>query len=106
MMNMQALLKQAHAMQRKMEEAQAKLADEEVVGASGNGAVEITLNGKFAMKKIHIDEQLLKDGDAEMLEDLIMVAYAEAHKKADEKMNEGMQSVTGGLNLGGMKLPF
>lgn len=106
MMNMQALLKQAHAMQRKMEETQAKLAEEEVVGSAGNGAVEITLNGKFEMRKIHIDEQLLKDGDAEMLEDLLMVAYTEAHKKADEKMSEGMQSVTGGLNLGGMKLPF
>jgi len=106
MMNMQSLLKQAHAMQRKMEETQAKLAEEEVVGTAGNGAVEVTLNCKFAMRKIHIDEQLLKDGDAEMLEDLITVAYNEAHKKADDKMNEGMQSVTGGLNLGGLKLPF
>ena len=106
MMNMQALLKQAHAMQKKMEETQAKLAQEEVVGSAGGGAVEVTLNGKFEMKKLHIDEQLLQDGDVQMLEDLLMVAYSEAHKRADKKMNEGMQSITGGLNLGGMKLPF
>ena len=106
MMNMQALLKQAHAMQKKMEESQEKLAKEEVTGTAGGGAVEVVLNGKFEMKKIHIEPELLKDGDAEMLEDLIMVAYAEAHKLADKKMSESMQSVTGGLNLGGMKLPF
>ena len=106
MMNMQALMKQAQMMQKKMEETQAKLAEEEVVGKSGAGAVEVVLNGKFEMKKVHIDPKLLADGDAEMIEDLIVVAHAEAHKLADEKMNESMKNVTGGLNLGGLKLPF
>ena len=106
MMNMQALLKQAYAMQNKMKETQEKLAQEEFKGNAGNGSVEVVLNGKFEMRKVHVDEQLLKDGDVEMLEDLIMVAYAQAHKLADDKMNESMQSVTGGLNLGGLKLPF
>jgi len=106
MMNMQAILKQAHEMQRKMEETQAKLAQEEVVGTAGSGAVEVVLNGKFELKKIHIDEKILQDGDAEMIEDLLMVAFSEAHKKADDKMNECMNSVTGKLSLGGMKLPF
>ena len=106
MMNMQALMKQAQMMQKKMEETQAKLAEEEVIGKAGSGMVEVVLNGKFEMKRIHIDQKLLADGDAEMIEDLVMVAYAEAHKLADEKMSDSMKNVTGGLNLGGLKLPF
>lgn len=106
MMNIQAIMKQAQMMQKKMEETQAKLAEEEVVGKAAGGLVEIVLNGKFEMKKISISPDAVAEGDAEMLEDMIMVAYAEAHKLADEKMSESMKSVTGGLNLGGMKLPF
>lgn len=47
MMNIQGLMKQAQMMQKKMEEAQAKLAEQELTGTSGGGMVKITLNGKF-----------------------------------------------------------
>ena len=50
MMNIQGLMKQAQMMQKKMEEAQAKLAEQELTGTSGGGMVKITLNGKFEMK--------------------------------------------------------
>lgn len=106
MMNMQAILKQAQMMQKKMEETQSKLAAEEVFGTSGGGLVEVVLNGKFELKKIHIDPSLLADGDAQMLEDMIVAAHLQAYKKADEKMSAGMKDVTGGMNLGGLKLPF
>jgi len=106
MMNMQAILKQAQMMQKKMEETQAKLLEEEVSGQSGGGQVEVVLNGKFALKKIHIAPELLEDNDVQMLEDMIMVAYNQAYKAADEKMSAGMKEVTGGMNLGGLKLPF
>ena len=52
MMNIQGLMKQAQMMQKKMEEAQAKLAEQELTGTSGGGMVKITLNGKFEMKKV------------------------------------------------------
>ena len=51
MMNMQGLMKQAQMMQKKMEEAQKKLAESEVTGSSGGGMVKVTLNGKFEAKK-------------------------------------------------------
>ena len=51
MMNIQGIMKQAQAMQKKMEEMQEKLAQEEVEGNSGGGMVKVTLNGKFEMKK-------------------------------------------------------
>ena len=51
MMNIQGIMKQAQMMQKKMEETQAKLAQQEVMGSSGGGMVKVTLNGKFEMKK-------------------------------------------------------
>ncbi len=106
MMNIQDLMKQAQMMQKKMQEEQAKLAEEIVEGTSGGGMVKISLNGKFTMTKINIDKSLLTPDDVEVLEDLILAAYNDAKEKVDAKMNESMSALTGGLNLGGIKLPF
>ena len=89
MMNIQGIMKQAQMMQKKMEEAQEKLAQQEITGTSGGGLVKITLNE-----------------EVDILEDLILAAYNEAHAKVDTVMADGMKDVTGGLNLGGLKLPF
>ncbi len=106
MMNIQGLMKQAQMMQKKMQEEQERLAAEEVEGTSGGGMVKITLNGKFTMTKINIDKTLVDPEETEVLEDLIMAAYNDAKDKVDAKMSDSMSSLTGGLNLGGMKLPF
>ena len=105
MLNIQGLMKQAQVMQKKMQEAQEKLAQTEVTGSAANGLLSITLNGKSEMKKISIDKSLASD-DVEMLEDLIMVAYNDAHIKVENMAEESMKSATGGVNLGGLKLPF
>lgn len=106
MMNIQGLMKQAQMMQKRMQEEQAKLAEEEVEGASGGGMVKVVLNGRFAMTKINIDKSLLDPEENEVLEDLILAAYNDAKDKIDAKMNDSMSALTGGLNLGGMKFPF
>ena len=106
MMNMQGLMKQAQMMQKKMEEAQEKLAQTEVIGVSGGGMVKVTVTGKMATKKVEIDKSLLNDEDVEILEDLIVAACNDAQSKAEAMMADGMKDVTGGLNLGGLKLPF
>lgn len=106
MMNIQGIMKQAQAMQKKMEEEQAKLAQEEVEGTSGGGMVKVILNGKFEMKKLHIDPSLADKDETEILEDLIVAAYNDAKSKVDAKMQDSMSAMTGGLNLGGLKLPF
>lgn len=103
---MQNIMKQAQMMQKKMEEAQQKLAESEVVGVSGGGMVKVTLNGKFQSKKVEIDPSLLNAEEGDILEDLLVAAYNDAHAKVDAMMNDGMKDVTGGLNLGGLKLPF
>lgn len=106
MFNMQTMMKQAQAMQKKMEEMQTKLAEEEITGSSGGGMVKVTLNGKFDMKKIELDKSLVVSEEKDILEDLIVAAYNDAKNKVDTHMAEGMKDVTGGLDLGGLKLPF
>ncbi len=106
MMNIQGIMKQAQMMQKKMEEEQAKLAQEEVEGSSGGGMVKVVLNGKFDMKKLNIDKSLIDADESEVLEDLIVAAYNDAKNKVDAKMQDSMSAMTGGMNLGGLKLPF
>ena len=106
MMNIQGLMKQAQIMQKKMQEEQARLAEEEAEGTSGGGMIKIILNGKFSMTHISIDKSIVDPEETEVLEDLIKAAYNDAKEKIDAKMNDSMSSLTGGLNLGGLKLPF
>lgn len=106
MMNMQGIMKQAQMMQKKMEEAQKKLAETEVTGTSGGGMVKVTLNGKFEAKKVEIDKSLVNAEEKDILEDLIVAAFNDAQGKVDNMMSDGMKDITGGLNLGGLKFPF
>lgn len=106
MMNMQGLMNQAQMMQKKMEEAQKKLAESEVTGSSGGGMVKVTLNGKFEAKKVEIDKSLVNPEETDILEDLLLAAFNDAQGKVDAMMSDGMKDITGGLNLGGLKLPF
>lgn len=106
MMNIQGIMKQAQMMQKKIEEEQAKLAQEEIEGSSGGGMVKVVLNGKFDMKKLNIDKSLIDADESEVLEDLIVAAYNDAKNKVDAKMQDSMSAMTGGMNLGGLKLPF
>ena len=97
---------QAQNMQKKMEEAQSELAMQEVIGKSAGGMVQVTLNGKFAMKSINIDKSLIDADEVDVLEDLIIAAFNDAKNKVDEAAKNNMSDITGGLDLGGMKLPF
>ena len=92
-MNIQGIMKQAQAMQKRMEEMQEKLAQEEVEGVSGGGMVKVTLNGKFEMKKLELDGSLLNIDEKDILEDLIIAAYNDAKNKVDDKMQNGVKDV-------------
>ena len=106
MLNIQGLMKQAQIMQKKMQETQARLSQEEREGTAGGGLVKVTLNGKSEMKKISIDKSLVVADETDVLEDLIMAAYNDAHNKIDAMQEEGMKEATGGANFGGLKIPF
>ena len=101
-MNMQSMMKQAQAMQQKMQKIQEELAEKEVTATAGGGAVTVTANGKKEISKVEIKPEAVDPDDVEMLEDLIVAAVNEAMRMADEMAQEDMAQVTGGLNLGGL----
>jgi nucleoid-associated protein EbfC len=101
------MMKKAQAVQAKLQEAQEELGRLEVEGRAGGGMVSVTLNAKGELRGVRIDASLLTPADKEMLEDLIVAAFADGKAKADRAAAEKMQSLTEGLPLPpGMKLPF
>lgn len=106
MLNIQGLMKQAQAMQERMKQTQDKLALEEREGTSGGGLVKITLSGRGEMKKISVSPELINKDEVDVLEDMIVAAFNDAHQKIDQMQEEGMKEATGGMNFGGLKIPF
>jgi DNA-binding YbaB/EbfC family protein len=105
MKNFAGMMKQAQELQSRMAEMQAEMERARVEGRSGGGIVVLTLNGKGDMVGAKIDSSLLKPGEAEILEDLIVAAHADAKSKVEQIVQEKMQSLTGGLPLPpGLKL--
>ncbi|MDP1723398.1 MAG: YbaB/EbfC family nucleoid-associated protein [Alphaproteobacteria bacterium] len=97
--DMNKMMQQAQKLQEKMAEMQAKMQDIESEGSAGGGLVKCTLNGKGEAKSVTIDPSLLKEDEKEVLEDLIVAAMNDAKIKVDQKSQDEMQKVTGGLNL-------
>ena len=107
MKNIGQLMKQAQAMQEKIAEIQAQLDAVEMTGLAGGGVIAVTLNGKGDVKAVRIDKSLVDPGEVEVLEDLIVAAFADARRKVTAHAEQEMQKLTGGLQLpGGFKLPF
>ena len=101
--NMNNLMKQAQRMQRQMEEAQAEIEEKEITTTAGGGVVEVTINGKKEITKIHIDPDAVDPDDVETLEDVVMAAVNEAIRQMDEFSQGAMGKVTGGLgSMGGL----
>lgn len=101
------IMKQAQAMQENMQKAQEELATIEVVGESGGGLVKLTMNCRHDVKRVSIDPELLGDvEDKEVLEDLVAAAMNDAVRKVEKTSQDKMASLTGGLNIPGMKMPF
>lgn len=99
------LMKQAQKMQENMTKAQEELANLEVEGQSGAGAVKIVMTCKHDVKRVTIDPSVMDD--KEMLEDLIAAALNDANRRAEQTSQERMGALTAGLPLPpGMKLPF
>lgn len=105
MADLMGMMGKIKELQSRMEKMQAELDTLEVEGAAGGGLVTVTLTAKGAMKKLQLDDSLLKPGEKEILEDLIVAAHADARGKAERLMQDKMQSLTGGLPIPpGLKL--
>jgi nucleoid-associated protein EbfC len=100
------LMKQAQQMQENMKRMQEELATIEVEGQSGAGMVKVTMTCRHDVKRVVIDESLMKD-DKDMLEDLIAAAMNDAVRRAEAMTQEKMGGMAAGMGLPpGMKLPF
>ncbi len=102
-MNIQKLMKEAQKAQRKVAEAQERLASLTVEGSAGAGMVTATATGEGTVTSVRIDPKVVDPEDVEMLEDLVTAAVNEAQRKAKELQEQEMGSAMGGLGgMGGM----
>lgn len=93
------MMKQAAQLQSKMQAMQAELDSIAVEGSAGGGLVSVTLSAKGDLKSVKLDDSLMKPGEAEIVEDLLVAAHADARRKAEAVLAEKMKAVTGGLPL-------
>jgi DNA-binding YbaB/EbfC family protein len=100
--NMGNIMKQAQAMQEQLAKIQEEAAQKTVEGTAGGGMVTVTANGALNIVSVKIDPEVFKSGDADMLQDLIVAAAGEAHRKARDMMADEMKSVTGGMRIPGL----
>jgi DNA-binding YbaB/EbfC family protein len=96
-MNVNQLMKQAQQMQERL---QKQMAEMRVEASAGGGMVTVVVNGNKQIQALKIDPEVVSKDDVEMLQDLILAAINDAHRKADEELSRQM----GGM-MGGMKMP-
>jgi DNA-binding YbaB/EbfC family protein len=99
------ILQQVKDMQGRFETIQKELESKTVHGSAGGGMVSVEADGKGTLRRIKLDPSIVKTDDVEMLEDLIVVAVADAQKKAQAIQQEQMSQLAGGMQLP-FKLPF
>ncbi|HHV37186.1 MAG TPA: YbaB/EbfC family nucleoid-associated protein [Candidatus Cloacimonetes bacterium] len=100
--NMNQLMKQAQKMQQEMMKSQQELEETVFEASSGGGMVTIEMNGSHEIVSVKIDPEVVDPDDVEMLEDLILAAFQEVHKKVSETTGELMGKLTGGMKIPGL----
>ncbi len=96
---MAKLMKQAQQMQASMQKMQEDLGNRLYEGSAGGGAVTATCTGGGDLKSIRISPDIVKDGDVEMLQDLIVTAVTDASGKAKAEAQKELGKLTGGMGL-------
>ncbi len=91
------MMQQLQRLQQQMAESQEHLAQETVNATAGGGAVKVTMTGDQKCQSVEIDPALLKEADAEMLQDLVLMAVNLALDKSRELQEQVMGPLAGGL---------
>ena len=91
------MMQQIRRLQEQMEQVQAQLADETVTASVGGGAVKVIMTGQQVCRGVEIDPEMLKDADAEMLQDLILSAVNMALDQSRALASDRMGPLAGGM---------
>ena len=98
-MNVNQIMKQAQQMQERL---QKQMAEMRVEASAGGGMVTVVVNGNKQIQSLKIDPEVVSKEDVEMLQDLILAAVNDAHRKADEEISKTMGGMMGGMKIPGM----
>lgn len=98
-MNIQKMMQQAQQMQERL---QKQMGDMKVDATAGGGMVTVTVNGHKHVLAVRLDPEVVSKDDVEMLQDLIVAAINDAHRKVDEALAGQMQGLMGGLRIPGL----
>ena len=98
-MNIQAMMEQAKQMQERL---QKQMAGMRVEATAGGGMVTVVVNGTKQLQSIKIDPEVVSTSDVEMLQDMIVAAVNDAHRKVDEQLGQSMSGLMGGLKIPGL----
>jgi len=97
--NLQDMLMQARQQAEKLQE---KMQQITIEASSGGGSVTVRMSGQKQLQSITIDPEVVKSGDIEMLQDLVIAAVNEAARKVDEALKSSLGGMLGGMGLPGM----
>ena len=98
-MNIQQMMKQAQQMQERL---QKQMGEMRIEATAGGGMVTVVVNGHKQVQKVTIDPEVVSKDDVEMLQDLILAAINDAHRKVDEQLAQQMSGLMGGMRLPGL----
>jgi DNA-binding YbaB/EbfC family protein len=98
-MNIQKMMKQAQQMQERMQKQMAELRLE---ATAGGGMVTVVVDGHKHVHSVRIDPEAISKDDVEILQDMIVAAINDAHRKVDDAMQKQMSGMMGGLGIPGM----
>jgi DNA-binding YbaB/EbfC family protein len=96
------IVKQAVRLQAQAQQLQAELAKKTVEVTAGGGAIKVVARCNGMIDSIKIDPQVLNSSDAQLLEDMVLVAVNQALEKAQEVAKQEMSKLTGGLDIPGL----
>ena len=96
------MMKKIQEMQENMQRIQQEVEATEFSSSVGGGAVEVIVNGAHEVTAVNLKPEVVDPEDVEMLEDLIISAFNESIRKANEAMEKGMERAKGGLSIPGL----
>lgn len=92
-MNMEKIMNEAQKIQKKMLEMQDSLKDKDFQGSSGGGLVKITMDGRFDVKKIELDKNILKSEEDSVIEDLIIAAFHNVRLQVEKNATDAVSGL-------------